>query len=189
MNRRSGLWVAGRLLVCLLLAATLLSAAATGAANQVDTACDASSRFLRLRNRPGLQADPLAGHGHVARGRFWSSGTPPGHRRVCFDCSGPQPRPRLPGRDDRNGATMVLTVVTSPSNWAQMDKISSSFQARRPSPRFVGRRSHDVSDPRQGRLLAQCRHPLHRAHKPRGALAVGLSPGVRAGRLDSSSVG
>ena len=114
MNRHSGLRIAGRLLVCLLLAATLVSAAGTGAANPVDPRVTAPRDFFGYDIGEDGKLTPWQTR------ELGNQGMRKGIVEYAYELQRTSNRVRVfeYGKTEM-GRPMILTVITAPNNWAQ----------------------------------------------------------------------
>ncbi len=184
MNRRSGLWVAGRLLVCLLLAATLLSAAATGAANQVDPRVTPPLAFFGYEIGQDYKLTPWQATDTLPEAALG----PQGHRQGIVEYAYELQRSSNRVRVFQEGTTemgrpMILTVVTSPSNWAQMDK-NKLILSRLADPRRVSSDAEAMTLATQGKAVYWLSAAIHSTERTSPEVLMRLGYHLASGQDD-----
>ena len=88
------------------------------------------------------------------------------------------------------GKPMILTVVTSPENWAEMDSLKGIL-AKLADPRQVANDDEARFLAEQGKAVYWIERgdPLDRAHQPRGVAPAGLQAGFKQRRPDPGASG
>ena len=171
----------GTVVILLMLTALLLGTLSTSASSNRLPAAPANTAVTTPRDFFGYDLGQdyklTPWQTHVLQGE----GVRKGIVEYAYELQRTSPRVRVfQYGTTEEGRPMMMTVITSPKNWAQIADLKGILR-KLADPRQVASDAEAkfLAQRGQGGLLDQSSHPCHGAHQPRGGGAPELPAGLR----------